>query len=146
MKTWFECKARYVKKQDNGSVKAVNENYLIDAVSFTDSEERINKELSEIISGEFKVKAVKQSNIGEIIDSYNGEYWYKVRVTFADIDQKTGKQKSASEYILVSADNLKQAYEIMEERLKTVLIPWKIQSVIESNILDVFFYSEKEQK
>ena len=146
MKTWFECKARYAKEQDNGSVKAVNENYLIDAVSFTDSEERINKELSEIISGEFKVKAVKQSNIGEIIDSYNGEYWYKVRVTFADIDQKTGKQKSASEYILVSADNLKQAYEIMEERLKTVLIPWKIQSVIESNILDVFFYSEKEQK
>ncbi|HAN77504.1 MAG TPA: phage tail protein [Bacteroidales bacterium] len=144
MKTWFECKARYDKEQENGNIKTVNELYMIDAVTFTDSEERINKELSEYISGEFSISKISRSRITEIIDDYNGEWWYKLKVGFKDIDQKSGKEKVSSEQVLISADNLKQAYEIMEERLKTVLIPWTIQSIAESPVMDVFYYTEAE--
>ena len=37
MALWFECKVRFDKMMDNGSVKKVTEPYLVDALSFTES-------------------------------------------------------------------------------------------------------------
>ncbi len=36
--TWFECKVRYEKTQEDGSEKLVNEQYVVDALSFTEAE------------------------------------------------------------------------------------------------------------
>ena len=37
MANWFECKIKFDKVQENGSVKKVTEAYLVDALSFTDT-------------------------------------------------------------------------------------------------------------
>ena len=66
MANWFECKVRYDKVQDNGSVKKVNEPYLVDALSFTEAEARIIEEQTPCISGDFSVSAVKRTKISEI--------------------------------------------------------------------------------
>lgn len=39
--TWFECKVRYEKTQEDGSEKLVNEQYVVDALSFTEAEASI---------------------------------------------------------------------------------------------------------
>ena len=57
---------RYDKVQDNGSVKKVNEPYLVDALSFTEAEARIIEEQTPFISGDFSVSAVKRTKISEI--------------------------------------------------------------------------------
>ncbi|WP_290387099.1 DUF4494 family protein, partial [uncultured Muribaculum sp.] len=49
MSTWFECKVRYDKIQENGSAKKVNEPYLVDALSFTEAEARIIEEVTPYI-------------------------------------------------------------------------------------------------
>ena len=41
MKTFFECKIRYEKVAENGMNKKVSEQYLVDALSFTEAEARI---------------------------------------------------------------------------------------------------------
>ena len=66
MSNWFECKVRFDKMQENGTVKRVNEPYLVDALSFTEAEARIIEELTPFISGEFSVSAVKRTKITEI--------------------------------------------------------------------------------
>ena len=53
MALWFECKVRFDKMQNNGSVKKVNEPYLVDALTFTEAESRIIEEITPYISGEF---------------------------------------------------------------------------------------------
>jgi len=53
MALWFECKVRYDKMMENGTVKKVNEPYLVDALSFTEAEARIIEEMTPFISGEF---------------------------------------------------------------------------------------------
>ena len=41
---WFECKVRYAKiDEKSGKEKTVTESYLVDAVSFTEAEDRIFK-------------------------------------------------------------------------------------------------------
>ena len=66
MASWFECKIRYDKIQENGAVKKVTEPYLVDALSFTEAEARIIEEQTPFISGEVNVTAVKRTKISEI--------------------------------------------------------------------------------
>ena len=85
MALWFECKVRYDKMQENGSVKKVNEPYLVDALSFTEAEARIIEEITPYISGEFSVSAVKKTKISEIFWDETGDRYYMVKVMFITI-------------------------------------------------------------
>lgn len=51
---------------ENGSNKNVTENYLVDALSFTEAETSIITEMEPFVTGGFKVKAVKQANYTEL--------------------------------------------------------------------------------
>ena len=61
---WFECKIRYEKTMEDGLPKKVTETYTIDALSFTEAEQRITEEISAYISGEFDI-------VSEKIAAYN---------------------------------------------------------------------------
>ncbi len=82
MANWFECKIRYDKVMENGMVKKVNEPYLIDALSFTEAEARIIKEMTPFISGDFSVSAVKRTKISEIFRDDTADKWYLAKVAF----------------------------------------------------------------
>ena len=55
---WFETKIRYAKVQEDGSQKNVTEQYVVDAVSFSEAEERILDEMKVYISGDYKITAI----------------------------------------------------------------------------------------
>ena len=48
---WFECKIQYEKTMEDGLQKKVVDAYTIDALSFTEAEQRILEEMSAYISG-----------------------------------------------------------------------------------------------
>ena len=77
MNTWFECKVKYEKMGNDGKEKMVSEPYLIDAVSFTEAESRIHKELEPYISGDFFVSSIKIANFSELIPCEEGDRWFK---------------------------------------------------------------------
>jgi hypothetical protein len=138
MKNYFEVAAKYDKENDKGQIKSVSEIYLFEAVNFGDAESLAHKELKEQISGEFDVKAVKQAKIAETLNDYTGgDFWFKAKVSFLDIDAKTGKEKTANELFLVKADNILQVYELLTIHLKAVLIPWRLVLISETKIKDV---------
>ncbi len=141
MNNWFECKARFEKiDQNTGKTKKVTEAYLIDAVTFSEAEERIYKSLEEIISGEFNVKSIAKSNISDVFNYEAGELWFKCKVSYVDIDEESGKEKKVNNYMLVTADDAKEAYDRIQESLKEMVVPFEIPSVTASPIVDVFPY------
>jgi len=142
MQTWFECKVKYVKIDDDGRERKVSEVYLVDAVSFTDAETRIIQQMETMVRGEFMVDNIKKSNIVEIYPHENGEWWYKARIGIVTIDEKAGKEKKINNYFLVAADDLKQALQRLEEGLAYVLVPYQTTSLAICNIIDVFPYFE----
>ena len=121
MATWFECKVKYDKLSENGQQKTVTEPYLVDALSFTEAEARITEEITPFISGEFKVSAVKRTNTAEIFWDENGDRWYKVKVNFITIDEKTAVEKQTANYIMVQAADFKTAYENFVAGMKGTL-------------------------
>ena len=85
MQTWYECKVKYLKIDQGGFERKVNDNYLIDAVSYTDAETRIYDIMKELTRGDFQVMNIKRSNISEVISPDNGEWWYKAKISFVSI-------------------------------------------------------------
>ena len=111
MASWFECKIRYDKAQENGAIKKVTEPYLVDALSFTEAEARIIEEQTPFISGEVNVTAVKRTKIAEIFWDDSADKWYLVKVAFITIDEKTAVEKKSTSLILVAASDFKGAYD-----------------------------------
>jgi hypothetical protein len=142
MQTWFECKVKYVKIDDDGRERKVSESYLVDAVTFTDAETRIIQQMQTMVRGEFTVDNIKKSNIVEIYPHENGEWWYKAKIGIVTIDENAGKEKKINNYFLVAADDIKQALQRLEEGLSYILVPYQTTSLAISTIVDVFPYFE----
>lgn len=142
MQTWFECKVKYVKIDDDGRERKVSEVYLVDAVTFTDAETRIIQQMQTMVRGEFIVDNIKKSNIVEIFPHENGEWWFKAKIGIVTIDENAGKEKKINNYFLVAADDIKQALQRLEEGLSYVLVPYQTTSLAVSTIMDVFPYFE----
>jgi hypothetical protein len=146
MNTWFECTAKYSKMDENGREKKVSETYLLDAVSFTEAETRIYKELVTMVSGEFSVTRISRTKLAEIIPSEVGDRWYKAKVTFITFDEESGKEKRVSQFVLVHSDNVKSAFDQVIEAMKGMMADFEIGGIMESPIVDVFPYVPEVQK
>ena len=117
MSQWFECKVKYDRMMENGVLKTVSEPYLVDALSFTEAEARITDKMQPYISGEFSVDTVKRVKLSDIFYNEAGDRWYKVKLDFITIDEKTEKEKFAEEYPeFVTIDKLSHKERRQERR------------------------------
>ena len=139
MSNWFECKVKYQKVDENGKQKGVAENYMVDAVSFTDAEARITKEMEQYAGlGEFVVASIKTTNYTEIIPNESGDRWFKCKAVFISFDEKSGKERRSSSNMLVQATDVKDAYEVLSKALSTTMADFTIPAINESSITDIF--------
>ncbi|WP_288286217.1 DUF4494 domain-containing protein [uncultured Prevotella sp.] len=146
--TWFECKIRYEKTMEDGMQKKVTEAYVVDALSFSEAEERIIEEMSSYISGEFNVTDIKKAPYGEIFfsDQEMADRWYKAKLQFITLDEKTEKEKRSNVSYLVQAGSFNGAVKNLEEVMGGTMIDYSIVSVNETTLMDVFEHLAKASK
>ena len=146
MHTWFECKIRYEKTLENGMTKKVNEPYLVDALSFTEAEARIIEEMAPFISGEFTVSDIKRANYSELFpsDEEAADRWFKCKLLFITLDEKSGAEKKTSTQVLVQAADLRDAVKKLDEGMKGTMADYQIASVAETAIMDVYPYNSDD--
>ena len=144
MSTWFETKVRYTKAQEDGSEKPVTEAYVVDALSFTEAESRITDEMAVYVSGEFKVSGISKAAYGEVFfsDMDGDDKWYKAKLSFITIDDKTEKEKRTTVNYLVQAGTLKGAVGNIDAVMGGTMIDYVIASVAETTLMDVFEYNK----
>jgi hypothetical protein len=132
---------------EDGLQKKVKENYVVDALSFTEAESRIMEEMSSYISGEFTIEDIKIASYKEIFFSEEemADRWYKAKLQFITIDEKTEKEKRSNVNYLVQAGTLKGAVNNIESVMGTTMIDYVIATVAETTLMDVFEYAKKEQ-
>lgn len=146
---WFEVGIRYQKTQEDGSEKSVTEKYAIDALSFTEGESAITEEMAAYISGEFKVKSMQEASYREVFfsDKYDDDYWYKAKLQFILIDEKSNKEKRSNvTYYLVQAKSMHRAINNIDEVMGKTMIDYEIIGLSKTNVYDVFEHKTKEEK
>ncbi|WP_163322236.1 DUF4494 domain-containing protein [Draconibacterium mangrovi] len=145
MQTWFESKVKYMKVSESGSESMVTENFLLDAVSYTDAETRIIRQMQQMVrGGEFTIVDIKKSRIAEVFPYENGEWWFKATINLVTIDEEAGKEKKIRAYYLIMADDIKEALNRLDESLEYLVIPFVVTSLAVSPIVDVFPYNPEE--
>ena len=133
---------------EDGMPKKVVELYTVDALSFSEAEERIMEEMSSYVSGEIEIADLKIAPYKEIFfaDSDLADKWYKTKLAFITIDEKTDKEKKTSVFYLVNAGNINSAIKNIDEVMGGTLIDYQTINVSETSIMDVFEYKKKEKE
>lgn len=144
---WYECKVKYRKTHETGEQKVVTEVYLLDAVSYTEAETRITEEMQKLTSEDFMIKNIKIANFAEVHPFDNSDRWFKSKVSLIAMDEESGKEKKSNSYMLVQANDVKEAFENTTKAMEETMGDYSIPSIVESPILDVFpyFTGEEEQ-
>ena len=145
---WFICDIRYEKVMEDGLQKKVKEPYVVDALSFSEAEERIIEEMGSYISGEFDVQEIDRAPFKEIFfsDDEMADKWYKAKLQFITIDEKTDKEKKTNVIYLVQAGSFDGARRNIDEVMGGTMIDYRIAAVSETNIMDVFEYVTNKTK
>ena len=144
MNEWFECKIKYEKTMDNGQMKKVTEPYLVDTINFTEAEKRIIEEMTPFMTGEFQVADIKRARYAELFETPGDEAdrWFKCKLTFVTLDEKSGAEKKTSQNVLVQASDLRDAIKRLDEGMKGSMMDYVISSVAETPIMDVYHYQQ----
>lgn len=140
----FECGIRYEKTLDNGMHKKVTELYIVDALSFTEAESRIIGEMSCYISGEFEVVSEKITKYSELVEISNGDKWYKAKVNYVTLDEKSGAEKKQAYFYLIQANDIDHARICLNEHMESSMADWECEALQETKIMDVFLYETQD--
>lgn len=113
----FNCKITCDKTQENGITKKVVE-----------------------------VKAVRQTYISEVFESeeLGGDTWYKCKIAFTTLDEKSGNVKHKYANMMVVANTLDEALKILKAGLKDTMAACEVVKVENMRIEDVLLNSEEE--
>ena len=165
---WYQVKARFERVQDNGIQKMVSELYLVQAFSFGMAEAAIQKEIAPFASGEFDIVAVARKNYSEIITdkfgiesridgearrilgqknaSMEADKWFKCKLNFITLDEKSGKEKKTAQLFLVNANTALTAHELVDNFMRGSISDYEVEQVDETKILDVFKIKSKDEE
>ena len=160
MKRYFLVKIKYEKTAEEGKIVKVSEQYLVDALSFTESESRIITEMKPFISGEFEVAAIAKKNYSEIVetnvfinnvtsvvdnrieldmDRTAADKWFECKLNFIVLDDK-GVEKKIPIFMLVHADTVHAANKTLLFHMKGSTADYTIESVKETKVIEVLTY------
>lgn len=139
---YFEVKVKYEKTMEDGMQKTVSEIYLTDALSFTEAEAIATEEMSMLAGGEFEIAAIKKVNYAEIIKSENDNEgtWFKCKLSFITIDEKTDKEKKTHVSYLVEGSNLESAKVRMAKAMSSTMIDYEFSKIEETPIMDILHH------
>lgn len=140
MHNYFLVTIKYEKTAEERKIVKVSEQYLVDALSFTEAEARIIEEMKPFISGEFVVQAIKRAKITELFENFSGDKWYSCKVNFITLDEEKGIEKKTPCNMLVQADDLKSAREHLELKMKGTQADYDNAAISETKIIDVYKY------
>lgn len=138
--SWFETKIKYQKCMEDGSEKVVTESYIVEALSCTEAEASIIKEMALYSHGETKVPSTKKANFSEIFfsDKDDDDKWFSAKLQFITIDEKSEKEKRSNVVYLVQSKSLARALRYIDEVMGKSMLDYDIVSLSETKIIDVF--------
>jgi hypothetical protein len=144
MRTWFLCKVKYAKENEEGLLKSISEQYLVDAVSFTEAEAILYDRLGSQIRGDFQVTGISKSNIVDVFFYEDSDIWHKCKITYLIADADSGKEKKVTQFMIVTAEDVKQAFDRIQESLSNMLVSFRVPDITESQIVEVFPFEKDE--
>ncbi len=142
MKQFYQFTVSFFKEVEdskgNPKQEKVKNNYLVDAMSYTEAEARATEKAQEFAK-DFTITPITKSRVENVYESTDGDRFFEVTMAILWEDDK-GNLKSEKHLDLVRGNNIKQAIENIENVYSDSIENYEIPQVKESKIEDVFKY------
>ena len=142
-KYWFTCKVKYTRHDSDGAEVKATEAFVLDAYNYTEAETRMTQICEDEGMRPFEITQITKSNLSEVIRFEDGDKWFKVKIALTSLDQEKGKEKETNEFILLSGNDVRDAYDKVTEHMRTAGIGYVIPSVAYQKITEVFPLDEQ---
>ena len=127
-----------MKSDSEGSEVRKTEQFVLDAYTYTEAETRM-VELLEIKGiRPFEITQITKTNLVEVIRFADCDKWFKVKVALSKVDESKGTEKEANQFLLISAEDVKDAFEKVKTHMNAVHVGYLIPSVVYQKISEVF--------
>ncbi len=138
--TLYECGVRYERMMQDGTSKKITEQYLVDACSFAEAEGRVTEKMRKFVKDDLDVVTIKRTNYTEVVesDAYAACKWFKAKLVFITIDEKSHKEKKQAVYWIVLAGDINDAHNVIVEHMKGSVMDYEIATLDETKIMDLF--------
>lgn len=133
----FEVGVRMERTLENGAHSKVLEQFVVDALSFTEAEASTTKEVS-VYGTMTDIVTIKRSRCTELIGDGSKEKWFKAKVNYITLNEKTGKEKKTQNYYFVNADTIADAKNAIDVFFVGTMIDYSIATLDETKVIDVF--------
>jgi hypothetical protein len=126
---------------EDGTSKKVREDYLIDAMSFTEAEEKAVGEM-EGRDGEFEVTRIVRPRLAGVMTS-DSDRFFRVKITETTFDDNTMCEKKTAKAYIVQSSDLVKAVQAVISSMGLVASDWEFNSVTETAIVDYIRHDDK---
>ena len=143
---FFISGVRYEKTLEDGNTAKTTEQYVVDALSWSECEASTIENMSAYVSGEMEIVSMKHANFSEIFlsDKDDEDLYYDCTLDFITIDEKTNKEKKTKVRYLVQGKSLENARKNIDEVMSKTMIDYNIVGIKEASIFDVFLHKKKD--
>ncbi|MBR6140924.1 MAG: DUF4494 domain-containing protein [Bacteroidaceae bacterium] len=145
---YYEVSVKFDQTQENGLQKKVTEKYLIEAMTFTEAEAKAIELMEEYCSGEFDITAISRKQVAAVFRSKNAQAdrWFKAKLVFVFLDEKTGKEKRVPEIMYAQGTDFNDANNNIQEGMQKVagFAAWENAVLSETTIVDVLMQDKKK--
>lgn len=146
MKKWYTVKAKHnieIEKDGKKNTKRVNETFLLPAISFTDAEARINKEIGQTQNSMLVVHAMSVTDITDVFRVNNANldveyHWYLCKAVLLPQVEEGEKPVRLKQTYMVEATSVNDASNRVDERLGDSMFEFETTNIALSPIVDVF--------
>ena len=92
--------------------------------------------------GELEVVNIRRARIAELFleGAPEADRYYRAKVNFITIDEKSGSEKKTSATMIVKSDSLPSAVTELSAQLDSQMATYEIASITDTQILDVYQY------
>lgn len=127
-----------MKPNSEDSEVRKTEQFVLDAYTYTEAETR----MVEILEAEgirpFEIIQITKTNLFEVIRFADCDKWFKVKVALSTVDEIKGTEKGANQFLLISAEDVRDAFEKVKTHMNEIHVDYLIPSVVYQKIAKVF--------
>lgn len=141
MKDLISGRVSYDTVDEKGNCKKVQEEYMVEAVTFSEAEFKLMKVLDGYDNP--SVEAVRKEKINDLLLDADAEYFFRSTVAMVTVTESL-KEKKTRIKMLVAADDVDECRSKIKQWFEDGVCVYEIESIVKTKILEVILQEEPE--
>ncbi len=134
----FKCQVTLMREDEDGYLKMVREEYLIDALNYSHAEQGFHAAFEEMLAGtSFTITKIDKMKVNEVLDKDGEDNFWQVKAVYVS-DDDSFKGKKVTDVLLVNAEDIHMALLKAREHYSSYLVDVQLTEAKESKILEIF--------